>query len=239
VPPLADGNSARDVALAEFNALRAEINNRMTTTAALVGVGLTALGVIVSLVVKEDGDERLLLTVPPLAIAVNFLWAVENRQVGLIGRYIRTRLWPYLREGDDRLPSWEEDCAERRHGLVNVLRSIGTDFALTLVFVVAAASSLVIPGGQCSGRRAGEEGEPRTDRVRLDSHGLGAGGAYCHDDGELASRKRMKTVRRPADYLSPAGAKPIDGLTGCHWPTRQQGPCARSANPLKSSEGAQ
>jgi hypothetical protein len=146
VPPLADGNSARDVALAEFNALRAEINNRMTTTAALVGVGLTALGVIVSLVVKEDGDERLLLTVPPLAIAVNFLWAVENRQVGLIGRYIRTRLWPYLREGDDRLPSWEEDCAERRHGLVNVLRSIGTDFALTLVFVVAAASSLVVLG---------------------------------------------------------------------------------------------
>jgi hypothetical protein len=139
-------NSSRDAALAEFNALRAEITNRMTSTAALMGVGLSALGVIVGLVVKEHGDQRLLLAVPPLALTVNSLWAVENRQVGLIGQYIRTRLWPYLADTDERMPSWEDECARRRQGTLSVLRSIFTDFAVTLIFAGAAITSMAILG---------------------------------------------------------------------------------------------
>ena len=56
-----------DVALAEFNALRAEIVASANAGNALIGVGLTALAVIVGFVVKDEGDERLLLAVPPLA----------------------------------------------------------------------------------------------------------------------------------------------------------------------------
>jgi hypothetical protein len=144
VPPAPADGSARDAALAEFNALRAEIINRMTTTATLVGVGLTALGVIVTLVFKEGGDPRLLLTVPPLAFTVNCLWAVENRQIGLIGQYIAILLWPYLGRGDTLLPSWEEECAKRRRARKDIWRSIVTDYAMTLVFAGAAMGSLVI-----------------------------------------------------------------------------------------------
>jgi hypothetical protein len=103
--------------------------------------------VIVSLVVRENGDHRLLLAVPPLAVAVNFLWAVENRQVGLIGEYIRTCLWPYLAQTDDTLPSWEREVAKRRQGLGNVLRSTFTDFAMTVVFAGAAITSLLRSSG--------------------------------------------------------------------------------------------
>jgi hypothetical protein len=141
-----NGKFAVEAGLAEFNALRAEINSRMTAQAALVGVGLTGLGVIVGLVVKEHGDHRLLLAVPPLAVSVNFLWAVENRQVGLIGEYIRTLLWPYLARTDKELPSWEDECAKRRRGVTNILRSIFTDFAMTMVFAGAAITSLLILG---------------------------------------------------------------------------------------------
>lgn len=143
--------SALDVALAEFNALRAEINNRMTTQAALVGVGLTALGVIVGLVVEKQADQRLLLAVPPLALTVNILWAVENRQIGCIGVYIRTTLWPYLCEavGERRdpttgkgLPSWEQYLADRRLERRNYVRSILTDFMTTTILAAAAFASL-------------------------------------------------------------------------------------------------
>jgi hypothetical protein len=57
-----------------------------------VGVGLTALGVIIGFVVKDHSDKGLLLAIPPLAFGVNVIWAVENRQIGWLGGYIR-RLW--------------------------------------------------------------------------------------------------------------------------------------------------
>jgi hypothetical protein len=44
----------------------------LTTQAAVVGVGLTGLGVIVGFVVKDQGDRRLLLAVPPLAATSMF-----------------------------------------------------------------------------------------------------------------------------------------------------------------------
>lgn len=65
--PALDPKRAIDVAVAEFNALRAEIVARMTKQAALLGVSLTALGVIAGLAYQDAGDERLLLGIPPLA----------------------------------------------------------------------------------------------------------------------------------------------------------------------------
>lgn len=141
-----DGTAARDAALAEFNALRAEICTRMSTVSTLVGVGFTALGAILALVVKDHGDQRLLLLVPLLAFVVNVLWAIENRQVGFIGRYIRTSLWPYLAGTDHALPSWEDECAGRRRGFWNSLRSIVTDYVMTLVFAGFALGSMAVLG---------------------------------------------------------------------------------------------
>jgi hypothetical protein len=57
---------AVDVGLAEFETLRAEIVNHLSAQAAVVGLGLTGLGVIIGFSVKEGGSERLLLAIPPL-----------------------------------------------------------------------------------------------------------------------------------------------------------------------------
>jgi hypothetical protein len=61
---------ALDVAIAEFNALRSEILSTATAQAALVGIGITALGIIVGFVVQKGGDRRLLLAVPAVAAVV-------------------------------------------------------------------------------------------------------------------------------------------------------------------------
>jgi hypothetical protein len=114
----ADATKAVDVMVAEFNALRAEIVARTNSQAALVGVGLTALGVIVGFVVKDKANERLLLALPPLAALVNLLWSIENRRVTLIGAYIREALWPRLQRYTGIDASWEKDVhnAARPHG---------------------------------------------------------------------------------------------------------------------------
>ncbi len=72
-----DADKAIDVALAEFQALRNEIISHITTQAAVVGLGLTALGVIFGVVVN-NGEERLLLAVPPIALLVVMLHMAET-----------------------------------------------------------------------------------------------------------------------------------------------------------------
>jgi hypothetical protein len=135
---------AVDVALAEFDALRAEITSRITTQAALVGVGLTALGVLIGLAVEND-EQRLLLAVPPLALVINLQWSIENRQVALIGKHIRTRLWRYLQDNvDTKLPSWEREMDELRQGRGYLFRSSVTDFAMPQLLALAAVASLAL-----------------------------------------------------------------------------------------------
>ena len=99
---------ALDVSLAEFNALRAEILNRSTAQSALIGLGLTAIGVIFGVVASDGGDESLLLAIPPLAMIVNLIYASETSRIAAIGKYIQLSLWPSLsRQVGGGIPSWE------------------------------------------------------------------------------------------------------------------------------------
>ena len=137
-------NKAVDVLLAEYNALRAEIVSRSSAQAALVGVGLTALGVVVGLVVQKHADQRLLLALPPLALLVNLLWSIENRRIALAGRHIRkhTSVELKARTGLEHT-SWEEAVEQRRQGL-GVIPSLVADGALLAVFAAAGLVGLLV-----------------------------------------------------------------------------------------------
>jgi len=137
--------------LAEFNALRSEIVGRLSSQAALVGIGLTALGVVVGLAVKEDGDQRLLLALPPLAALVNLLWSIENRRVTLAGSYIRKKLWPELQRLSGVPYSWEKDVQARRSGH-GVLFSLLAEGMLVVVFAGTALIGLVVADDTVSGK---------------------------------------------------------------------------------------
>jgi hypothetical protein len=142
---LARFNKRIDVAVAEFNALRSEMHNRINAQAALVGVALAALGVVFGFVVKDHGETRLLLAVPPLALLVSLLSAAESHRVATIGDYVREVLWPYLTcELDDKLPSWEDGIGERRRGHQVVFRAIFLDGPATALFALAAAGAQLL-----------------------------------------------------------------------------------------------
>jgi hypothetical protein len=139
---------AVDVAIAEFNALRAEIVSHVTAQAALVGLALTAAGVIVGFTVKEGADQRLLLALPPLALLVVLLHTAETFRSALIGRYIATELWEDLEERVGNLRSWEARVAERRqrHVLLLLPEMFLFDFPAMAIFILAGVYALVQVG---------------------------------------------------------------------------------------------
>ncbi len=140
-----DPAKARDVPLAEFTALRAEIVSRITLQAALVGIGLTALGVILGLVVKKDGDQRLLMAIPPLALVVNLLYSAETYRMSELGTYVRTRLWPYLRDSaDPSLDSWEGYLADRRKSLWRLPLIALVDIPAMGLFCTSSVAAMIL-----------------------------------------------------------------------------------------------
>jgi hypothetical protein len=137
-----------EVALAEFNALRAEILSEASAGAATVGVGLTALAVIVGFVVKDGGDERLLLTIPVLALVVNLLQAAVHHRIIRIGTYIEVDLWPYLQKfgPDDRPPSWEESEARSGSGVIRKAMDLLSDVPAIALFSAAGVAAVIHAG---------------------------------------------------------------------------------------------
>ena len=111
----------RQAALAEFNALRAEIVARTTSQGTLITLVVTAIGLVAGFVIKDEGDVRLLLILPFLVAAAGIHSSAQDRTIALIGAYIRDRLWPFLAEGGPGagrgapLPSWESVVTDSRN----------------------------------------------------------------------------------------------------------------------------
>jgi hypothetical protein len=139
------GRSSVDVVLAEFNAMRAEKVGHITGQAAVVGLGLTALGVIGGFVAKE-GHDRLLLAIPPIAMLVALGSAAGAYRSTVIGRYIRDELWPHLERNlgpyNGPLPSWQHYIAKTHSKWIVVLKVIFLDSPPTVLFVAASGYAL-------------------------------------------------------------------------------------------------
>jgi hypothetical protein len=137
-----------DVAIAEFNALRAEIISHVTAQAALVGLALTAAGVILGFTVKEGADQRLLLAIPPLTLLVVLLNTAETFRAALIGRYIATELRKELEGQVGKIRWWESRVAERRgrHIFLSLPEIFLLDFPAMAIFILASGYALVQVG---------------------------------------------------------------------------------------------
>jgi hypothetical protein len=134
-----------DVELAEFNALRAESVVQQTAQTTLVGVGLTALGVVFGLAVKKGGDNHLLLAVPPLAAIISLIHASVTFRIIRIGDYIRDELWPAIQGQVGPVPSWQAYLVARRQGrniIVQGLLNDGPGMTLMAVASVGAVAAV-------------------------------------------------------------------------------------------------
>lgn len=128
-------DQAIDAALAEFAALRALMATRVQLQVALLTAALTATGVIASIALQHDGNRNLLLFIPILASVVAIIHSDQRSRIGLSGRYIRDRLWPYIQaKTDPTLPSWERYWWEH------------SNKAAVLIGGAQAASMLVLVG---------------------------------------------------------------------------------------------
>ncbi len=136
-----------DIALAEFNGLRAEIVSRATAQSATLGLGLTAIGLVFGFAVKNraGGDE--LLAVPPLALFLNLIYSAETFRIISIGEYIRTELWPYLERQAGQLPSWEQRVAAIRRRKSTVAMALLLDAPAFAIFVGSSVVALVAAHG--------------------------------------------------------------------------------------------
>lgn len=132
-----------EAAIAEFNALRAEILSHLTAQTAVVGLGVTALGIIVGFVVKEGADDRLLLVVPPLGMFVILLHVAESYRMTMLGDYIRNELWPFLQKDAEGLPSWEGRVAQYRSSKSVFVKTVVIDSPAIVLFLAASASALI------------------------------------------------------------------------------------------------
>jgi hypothetical protein len=108
-----EGARKVDVALAEFDALRGEILVRRGAQKNLVAIALTSYGVLFTFSFARDGDERLLLLVPPLGLALCLLQLGESFHIHRIGRYIKAKLWPTLTGLTGYEHSWEREHSKR------------------------------------------------------------------------------------------------------------------------------
>lgn len=139
-----------DVELAEFNALRAESVAQQTAQAALVGVGLTALGVVFGLAIKQGGDSHVLLAVPPLAAIISLIHASVTFRIIRIGDYIRDELWPAIQSQVGSIPSWQAYLVARRQGRNTIVQGLLNDgpgmvlMAVASVVAVAAVDNVAL-----------------------------------------------------------------------------------------------
>jgi hypothetical protein len=91
-----------EVRLAEYAALRQEIQNRSGLQQTLLGLNVTAIAAIGGLVLSRRVSPAILLVLPPIVLTLGFLWVDHDRVIHDLARYIRTQLWTWT-------PSWQQE----------------------------------------------------------------------------------------------------------------------------------
>lgn len=81
--------------LAEYNALRAEIERRSTAQQAIVALQVTALSATTALTIN-NGNPNLLLIMGPVSLFLALAWTDHHKQLGSVGRYIMEKIEPFV-----------------------------------------------------------------------------------------------------------------------------------------------
>ena len=119
--------------LAEYAALRQEIQNRSGLQQTLIGLNVTAIGALVGLVLSTKASSSALLILPPICTTLAFLWIDHHRVIREIGLYIVEEVWAWI-------PSWQLAHGRGRNsgwfwvpiGLIWITPSVGALIAAPL-----------------------------------------------------------------------------------------------------------
>jgi hypothetical protein len=136
-----------DIALAEFDALRAEILSFHQGQAGSIAAALTASAALGALALNPTGGRLELLLVLPFVLGgLGFLHTDLNRRIHLLGRYIETQLWQeggVLRDWSSQLPSWEQ---YNRHDMEEQgkAHSLSAAIPVILIFFLPSVASLAV-----------------------------------------------------------------------------------------------
>lgn len=111
-------SSARviEVALAEFTALRSEIDNANSSQQTIININITAAGLIFSFVLANKADPLLLLVASGISSALGMYIQGSWYHVRRITRYIDTTLRPLMvtYTGESKVFGWEQEVLVRR-----------------------------------------------------------------------------------------------------------------------------
>lgn len=101
--------------LAEYASQRAEIGWRTQAQQTLLGLNVTAVGLVGSAALTATGRRHLLLVLPYICPALAMAWLDHGRSIANIAYYLRARCWPSIQEitglttPDERSRLWCRD----------------------------------------------------------------------------------------------------------------------------------
>src|SRR5215472_774407 len=97
--PISDAQKqVATILIAQFTALRAEIQNRSTFQTTIVSINVTAIGVISGFYFAQHGDPRVLFVLPILSPILGMMYVDQDANIGNIGRFIQNSIAPNLPE---------------------------------------------------------------------------------------------------------------------------------------------
>lgn len=128
-------------ALAEFEALRAEILSLRQVQKNILSIALAAYAGLFSFGLGADGEPRLLHVVPPLGLVLCLIQLSESYQIDRLGSYIRNKVWPAVMSTSGYGHSWEAQHDER-HWLSNSAAAIALDGTLPVLLSGAGAAAI-------------------------------------------------------------------------------------------------
>jgi hypothetical protein len=132
-------------ALEEFNALRAELVQRIQIQQVLLGLTITSLGALLSVALAtKSSHTRLLLVAPFVTSALGFAYSDHSRRINLLGAYIRHELWREVENlSGGRIPSWEATFSRAVH---TPFQSFLSSFYIVALFVLAPFATVLYGG---------------------------------------------------------------------------------------------
>jgi hypothetical protein len=141
--------SLEDVALAEFNALRSEVQSIRQVQTAVYTAALTILAAVGGFALaKREGRLEMLLVLPLVLSGLGLILVESELGISNIGEYIREQLCERL-PTDDRRSSWEKFIDDRRNERRRKYSWLAVA-APGLILVAPSIASLVIERNQAT-----------------------------------------------------------------------------------------
>ena len=132
------------ILLAQYQALRAEIQTRSGAQSTMMQLTITALGALAALSFTQYGDRRMLLLIPVISTILGLVWLDHAANISNIGDFILQRLWPALGtvSGAEGLPDYEATVRAYERTPGGFLRLFG--LPPFLIFILVPIVAIII-----------------------------------------------------------------------------------------------